>query len=346
MWKRLRAEVLFRAATPIAHFEGVEGNHSYIAMTKIRRPKGGFVKVPVVSGNCIRNRMRFASSMALLRAAGLLGESLSESALRLLFNGGNNGGRGEEAPDDGTKKGKKKPKKGVVNVDFYRELTELVPSLALFGGCAGRIIPGKLGVGRALLVCQETRDAGDIPAWVEGYLDEQEIALDPARSHVEVAQNVRMDALLNPAMRTLLLPEAQVAANARLLRADNAQAADEATHEADKSGMMPYTFERICQGALLFWSTNVIVNNAVEEDTFFVVLKELLEWGPVVGGKHGVDQHGQLQAIDARGIEVSRQVDRADALDLAGRQIGSVFGPYVEERKDRIRAFLRTVEAA
>lgn len=351
MWKQLRAEVLFEAAGPIAHFEGTDGNHSMIAMTKVRRPKGGFAMVPIVSGNSVRNRMRYASSVALLRAADMLGEKLSESALRLLFNGGGYAGKGDiEKSDDSAEpekkeKGKKKSgAKGVVNVDYYRSLCELVPSLSIFGGVAGRIIEGKLQVGQLMLVCEES--ASHLPEWVTKKLGEDGVQLDPARPHIERVQNVRMDAMLNPAMRTLLLPDAQVEANAKLLRADNAQSADEVTGAADKSKMLPYTFERVVRGSLLFWSCTVTVNSALEEDTFYVTLAELLRAGPVVGGKRGVDDHGQLRCIDARGIEVSREVRKADALDIEGRKAGSLFIPHVQERKERIAEFLRSAEVA
>lgn len=347
MWKQLRAEVLFEAAGPIAHFEGTDGNHSMIAMTKVRRPKGGFAMVPIVSGNAMRNRMRFVSSMALLRAADMLGEALSEPALRLLFNGGGFAGasKGDEESEAPKAKGKKKGgAKGVVNIDFYRELCELVPSLAIFGGVAGRIIPGKLQVGQLMLVCEESKH--HVPEWISEKLEAEGAQLDPARSHVERAQNVRMDAMLSPAMRTLLLPDAQVEANARLLRADNAQAAEESTHEADKSKMLPYTFERVARGSLFFWSCTVTVNSALEEDTFYVTLAELLRAGPVVGAKSGVDDHGQLRCIDARGIEVSREVRKADALDIEGRKPGSLFVPHVQERKERIAEFLRANEVS
>ena len=347
MWKQLRAEVLFEAAGPIAHFEGTDGNHSMIAMTKVRRPRGGFAMVPVVSGNAMRNRMRFVSSMALLRAADMIGEKLSEPALRLLFNGGGYAGKGDEdASDEPKAKGKKKGggAKGVSNIDAYRELCELVPSLAIFGGVAGRIIEGKLQVGQLLLVCEETKP--HLPEWVTAKLATDEIEYDKARAHVEIVQNVRGDSMLNPAMRTLLLPDAQVAANARLLRADNAQAADEVTDDADKSAMLPYTFERVCRGSLFFWTCTVTVNSALEEDTFYVTLAELLKAGPVVGGKRGVDDHGQLRCVDARGVEVSREVRKADALDIEGRKPGSLLVPHVQERKERLAEFLRTVEAA
>jgi hypothetical protein len=348
MWKQLRAEVLFEAAGPIAHFEGTDGNHSMIAMTKVRRPKGGFAMVPMVSGNSMRNRMRFVSSMALLRAADMLGEKLSEPALRLLFNGGSYAGKGDDAPSDEPKtkeKGaKKKAPKGVANIDYYRELCELVPSLAIFGGVAGRIIEGKLQVGQLLLVCEESR--AHLPEWIVQRLAEHEIEYDTARAHVERAQNVRMDSMLRPAMRTLLLPDAQVEATAKLLRADNAQAADESTGDADKSKMLPYTFERVARGSLFYWSCTVTVNSALEEDTFYVTLAELLNSGPVVGGKRGVDDHGQLRCVDARGIEVSREVRKADALDIESRKPGALFVPHVQERKERIAEFLRSSEVS
>lgn len=337
MFKQFRAEVLFEAAQPISHQETTIGNHGVAATAKVRQRGGGFARVPMVSGNAMRNRMRYASSLAVLRAAGLLGESLSEPAIRLLFNGGkvvSNKTKGK----DGEKKGG-----GGISMDRYRELCAIVPTLGIFGGCTeNRIVPGKLSVSSLDLVCEENERF--LPVWIREWMTAENERLDTAREHLEVVQSVSMDPALSPAMRTLMLPDAQVAVTDRLARSERAHAADEAAADADKSGMMPYTYERICKGALFYWRTWVTVNSALEEDTFRVVLSELRDHGPVVGGKGGTG-HGELSIIGARGVELARAVEKADALDLGSPHVGSLFVPHVKERREQLQSFLSGVAA-
>lgn len=337
MFKQFRAEVLFEAVQPISHQETTIGNHGVQATAKVRRRGGGFAKVPEVSGNAMRNRMRYASSLATLRAAGMLGESLTEPAIRLLFNGGkivSNKGKGK---DDKKKGG------GGISMDRYRELCEIVPPLRIFGGCTeNRIVPGMLSVSSLDLVCEENERF--LPPWIVGWLHDQNERLDSARDHLEVRQNVSMDPALNPSMRTLMLPDAQVEVTNRLARSEQAHRDDEATADADKSGMMPYTYERIVKGALFYWRTWVTVTSPLEEDTFRVILSELRDHGPIVGGKSGTG-HGELAIIGAKGVELVRAVEKADALDIGAPNVGSLFVPHVQERKDRLREFLSGVAA-
>ena len=113
--RRLRVDIIFEALQPIAHHEGVLGNHATIMTRDVRRVGGGWANVATITGDTMRHQMRYGSSLAVLRAADMLGETLSEGALRLLFAGGMVTGRGDPS---------------TINLDRYRELCELVPNEA------------------------------------------------------------------------------------------------------------------------------------------------------------------------------------------------------------------------
>lgn len=327
--KTQRFEFILEAIQPIAHHAENFGNHSVVQRRRVRQADGTFADTPVVSADTMRHGMREASAYAFLDAAGLLDDgNLSESALRLLFSGGMVGGRG-----DG----------GTLNLDQYRQLCELCPPLALFGGCcSNRVIPGRLFVEDAVLVCAET--ARYLPEWARTELGSQELASQ--RAHVEEAQRVRMDPTLDPGKRKLLSGDAQVAAAGRLTSSEAAHAADDAiAREETKSSMMPRTFERVVQGSLFSWAVSAHTYSDLDTDTLMVAMGVFLS-RPVVGGKRGTG-HGELRVVSARDIAIARPAERAEVVDVTalGGRVGSLFRAHVTERKDRIKSFLSTVDA-
>lgn len=327
MMRRKRFEFVLEAESPIAHASETVGNHSHLMTRKVRTPHG-FEDLPIITADTMRHKLREASALALLDAAGMHDGGLSEAALRLLFNGG------QVTGSDG----------GGVKLDAFRELVEMVPSLALFGGCAqNRIIPGRLVVEDALLICTET----------EHYVSPWQIAaasevfpLDTFTAHVEEAQRVRMDASLNPHMRQLMSGDAQVEVTRRLSAGEAASAGGDAIEKRDaKSTMMPRTFERIASGSMFAWACEAVVNTDLDEDVFHVAVIAFLSRA-VVGGKGGTG-HGKLRVVAANEIKIgtpSRDMESFDAKALAPR-VGQFFRAHVAERKDRIATFFREVVA-
>lgn len=322
-----RFEFILEAAQPIAHHAETFGNHAVIQRRRVRQGDGTFADVPVVSADTMRHGMREASAYAFLDAAGLLADgNLTESALRLLFAGGMVGGRG-----DG----------GTLNLDQYRQLCELCPPLALFGGCASnRVIPGRLFVEDAVLCCNET--ARFVPEWAA----QQTQPIASQRAHVEETQRVRMDPTLDPGKRKLLSDGAQVDAAKRIESSETAHVADDAIAREDaKSSMLPRTFERVVQGSLFSWAVTAHTYSDLDVDTLMVALGVFLA-RPVVGGKRGTG-HGELRVVSARDITVQRPAQQAEILDVTalGGRVGSLFRAHVSERKERIKSFLGSVEA-
>jgi hypothetical protein len=340
MTERRRYEFVLEAASPIAHHAQNFGNEALIFRRRMRFD-GGWAQVPYITADTMRHGMREAAAYALLDAAGLLKDAqLSEAALRLLFAGGMVTGRG-----DGS----------TIKLDNYREMCDLVPSMGLFGGCAeNRMIPGRLIVDDAMLICEES--ARYIPDWAIEFATER-AGVDTCRAHIEREQRVRMDPTLIPQNRLLLNEGERAAIEGRLLESESAHEGDDApARESTKSTMMPRTAEVIAPGSLFFWATEAICNDDLEIDTFHVSIGCFLV-SARVGGKRGTG-HGSLKPIEARRltvgstakpirVDVELPEDSREIVDPAklAKKPGDLFRQHVHARADRIRSFLGEVNA-
>lgn len=327
MREQRRFEFILIAEQPIAHHAESFGNTAVIMRRKVRQPGGGWAQVPAITGDTMRHGLREAAAFAFLDAAGLLDiGQLSEPALRLLFSGGQVTGSAG----------------GAVKLTDYREMVDLVPPLALLGGCSqNRIVPGHLWVDDAMLVCTEYDHM--TPDWVTEHVG----VLDTQRAHVEIAQRVRMDPMLDPGKRKLLSAGDSEAVAQRLLASENASELDDAKAKLDsKSTMLPRTFERIAQGSLFHWSVTATCHSELEVDTFAVMCATFLA-DARVGGKKGTG-HGLLRPIVGRNIELARMSERATTIQpdaLSTMRVGEVFRSHVAERAEKIASFLGQVVA-
>jgi hypothetical protein len=323
-----RLEFVLEARQPIAHAEGNYGNTSVIMRDKVRTADGQWASVPIITGDTMRHGIREAAALCLLECAGMLGNTLSEGALRLLFSGGMVTSTG-----------------GVINLEDYRKMIDLVPSLALLGGCAGnRIIPGRINVSNALLICQETHHL--LPTWVQQWMADKYWEYKPQRSHVEEVQRVRMDPCLDPGKRALLSPEARAAAEGRMLASEAASASEDfAGVERSKSTMLPFRYERVARGSLFFWSVSATCYSALDHDTLLVMVGAFLR-NAVVGGKRGTG-HGLLHPLAANNVTLANFSERMDTLDLAdpSARVGRLFQAHIQERAEAVRELLGKVVA-
>jgi hypothetical protein len=327
MYQVLAYEFILEAVTPIAHHEATFGNHAVIFRRKLRQPDGSWAMTPYITGDTMRHKLREAAAYAFLDAAGLLDEaSLTDAALRLLFNGGMVSGTG-----DG----------GNIKLDAYREMVDLCPPLALLGGCASnRVIPGRTIVDDAVLVCSES--AGLTPEWMAAECP----ALDSARSHIEQTQRVRMDAALDPSKARLLGEGAAAKAAGKLRASENASLdGDIVAAQNAKSTMMPRTFEALAAGSRFAWRVEARCISELDVDTFHTMIAAFLS-NATVGGKAGTG-HGRVRAIHARGITVNRPADRLHAVDALALspKLGETFRKHVKDRAEKAKSFLQTVDA-
>lgn len=329
MHEQTRYDFILEALTPVAHASESIGNTSLAMREKRRLPDGSFCHVPIITGDTMRHGLREAASYALLDAAGLLdAPALGEAALRLLFAGGMITGSDS----------------GAVKLDQFREMVDLMPHMGLLGGCAqNRAIPGKVQVDAADLICTET--AHRMPDWVTEWLQEQGSALQSCRGHIEEVQRVRMDPTLDPGKRKLL-SDGGLAVERQLMCSEHGkEVGDVVLAESSKSSMMPRRHETVIAGSLFFWSVTGLVHSELERDAFNTMVGAFLR-DARVGGKRATG-HGRIRPIVAKQIAVQRPRETPETLDAGALapKIGSVFHSHVHARKDKIEAFLRTVDA-
>lgn len=324
--EQTRLEFVLVAEQPIAQHEESIGNSAVLMRRRVRQRDGSFTHVPIVTADAMRHGIREASSFAFLDAAGLLGApDLTEAAMRLLFAGGMITGSAGDA----------------VKLDYYRTMTDLVPPLGLLGGCAGnRMIPGRLWVEDAVLICEESSHT--LPPWIAEYLAEQKAQMATERAHVEEVQRVRMDPSLDPGKRRLLAPAAAATTQQRLLDGEVASETGDAVGREDaKSSMMPRWFERVAAGSLFYWAATATTYTDLERDTFMVSIGAFLR-DARVGGKRGTG-HGKLAVQHGRQVQCARPAEGATALQLGG--VGALFRAHVTERQAAIKEFLAGVVA-
>lgn len=331
--RQTRLEVILEAASPIAQSEGTDGNHSSHMARKIAQRDGTVVRVPIVTADALRHKMREALTYALLDAAGLLegqGPQLTESALRLLFNGGMLTGRGSAT---------------AVKLSDFRDLMRTLPSLALFGGCANNhLVAGQLAVQDGQLVCEETWHL--LPEWVRTWCAEHGRKPASFRAYLDEEMRVRDDPTRRRATQRLLSGEAADHTQRELEASERAHAEDNAiAREATKSTMLPRTCEVIASGSLFYWSVTARTYDALEEDTFKTAVAAFLAAGQV-GGRGGTG-HGYVRPLEGRLTELARPAATAETmtLDVGGGGVGKVFRAHVTEHRDAIRRVLATVDA-
>lgn len=140
--------MLMRAMSPITQGEGTKGNEQIIRREPVQTPLG-VRYVPTITGNSLRHRMLREPLAEQLVSAWALQKTLTKEQVRFLFNGGALGG------EHGSSLGR------------IEEIQRLLPMTALLGASLpDAIMPGRLRMGIAWLVCAETLPAieRDTPA--------------------------------------------------------------------------------------------------------------------------------------------------------------------------------------
>lgn len=314
-----RFEILLRADSPIAHSAGNIGNTSVLMTEPMRMDDGSTVDVPIITGDTMRHGLREAGSRALLSAANLDGEVLTEGALRLLWNGG-------MMRDSGS----------VVSLEEYRRMVELLPHLALLGGATrNRIEAGQISVDNAILVCEET--APILPSWAV----DMSGPLSMAGEHRTEVDRYRHDAMTSRVTRKRLLPGDRARIESQMTKGETGS---EAEKNKAKMGMMPHSYEAVIRGSHFYWSVVVTTYSDLEVDTWMVCLGAFL-LDAQVGGKKGTGC-GRIKPIHAKGFELARIEERiGEVVSLDTEDIGSIFRAHVADRSAEIANYLREVRA-
>lgn len=294
------------------------GTVGFLRREKIVQADGSVVELPVVSGNALRGLLRDHAANVMWRALG--SPELAPAVFHLLWSGG------------------ALAKAGSGHVLGARQLAEvrrLIPLVSLFGGSgAGKIIEGKLSVGKLVPICAET--AHIVP-------DGLDAASAPSIwSLVQIEEFTRRDDAkrdqLHQAIAGLAAaPELEAATQGQLLTVEEHAPAKEVDVIDGPAQQMRYGVETLAAGTRLHWWMQLRAVTDVEVALFAQAVDAWTLDGAHIGGRSATG-HGRLrldvsqwahatptttvgQALQVSGVDVLAahvEAHRADILDALG----------------------------
>jgi len=253
------------ALTSISHLGGTLGTRSLLRREKVIQPNGEVEEVPIISGNGLRGLLRDRGMLHMLKQLGYgvneeTGEvvGLSLQAFYFLFSGGIL----ESTPDYG------------LDLESARRWRELVPLISLFGGAArNQILPGKLKVGKAIPICQET--AHIIP---QRFLPQSLLSIWDL---IQEEAYTRKDDEKSEELRVFIVPEDRELVEVRK------RLEEELGRKIGPKQQMRYHIETLAAGTQFYWELIVDDPTLLELDALVVVLGEFAKY-PFIGGRSSV----------------------------------------------------------
>lgn len=319
-----KIDIRATALEPIVHGAGTSGNTQLLRTQDIQLPDGSLTKVPFISGNSIKHKLRASAVQYALDAMAVEDHSLSKAEIDLLFSGGHLSKSG-----------------AAIDLTVARHLEELFPPLSLCGYSAGNTMTeSKIRVSHLHLVCKENEwrlpdDLKDHPGLSvrAGALRVEEFGTrhDQANKHVA---------------RRLLTEGANDAVAKRKTKALKSPAEDGPSERGD-SAQMIYEFSSIAAGATLWGTIQVAELTELEQ----AALSSAFHYASVdrrgdslvmgVGAKNSIG-YGSIK-VELRGsIRVAPpQYVESGALTAAGDTLAARYTEHMRTRKAEILDMLK-----
>jgi len=313
-------EGIVTALTSISHIGTSHGIHSKLRREKVVQLDGTVEEVPIISGNSIRGILRDRGMLHMLRTLGYgvddeTGEirGLSLPAFHFLFSGGT----------------LTKTSTRGLDVDAARQWRELIPLVSVFGGAMGnQIMNGKLKVGKAIPICQET--AHLLPSrFIEDHNLESvwELCQEEAYTRRDDEKSEKLRPLIAPEERKLL--EAQ-SRQERVKRGTSEDVRD----TKEQKQQMRYFCETIAAGTRLFWEIVLDDVTDLEFEALCAALGEFARF-PYIGGKSGVG-HGKVSIQFDNWIEINPRL--APVGTGVSFPLGAQYEAHLRQNSDAIRS--------
>jgi CRISPR type IV-associated protein Csf2 len=282
---------------------------------------GSVEEVPIISGNSIRGILRDRGMLHMLSALGYgvnrdTGEvqGLSLPAFYFLFSGGTLtkvSGRG-------------------LDIDDARRWRELIPLVALFGGAMGnQIMPGKVKIGKAIPICEET-----VHLLPDQFVDGQKL-----ESVWELCQEeayTRRDDEKSEKLRQLIGSEDRKLIEAKARGKRQKRGTGEDVRDSEQKQQMRYYVETIAAGTRLFWDVALDDVTDLEFEAFCVTLAEFARY-PYIGGKSGVG-HGKVSIHFDNWIEINPRI-APTGTDMSFA-LGNLYSTHLQENANAIKGLL------
>lgn len=246
------------------------GTTSYLRREKIIGPDGQALTLPVVSGNGVRGLLRDYAADIMWRALG--SPQLPPPVFHLLWSGGALAKAGSGH---------------VLGARQLQEVRRLIPLVSLFGGSgAGRIMEGKLRVGKMMPICSETVHivpAALVPESPRSIWDSLQIEEFTRRDDAKRDQ-------LHQAIEGLAAAPA-LESGTLLTVEDHLPAVDDTDGPAQQ---MRYGVETLAAGTRLHWWMALTNTTDAETSLFAQAVDAWVADGAHIGGRSATG-HGRLR---------------------------------------------------
>lgn len=314
-----KIEITARALEPVIHGGGSSGN----TQTARRMEDVHGNRVPFISGNSIKHKMRDAAVRFALDAMNIPDQSMFKAEVDLLFSGGSLSASG-----------------AAINLQRCRSMEALFPALSLFGYSAGNaIVEGKAKFNHWHLVCAE--NAYKFPSRIQGHADS---ALR-AGAAIREEFGTRHDQTLKAAGLRMLSGEVQdeqAKGKSKALEKKRADSSDKGD-----SVQMIYNFESIAAGATLFGNVEFASLTEIEQaalaSAFHYAAIDSIDGQPVmtIGAKSAVG-YGRVRLELASSLRVMPATfTDATSLAVLGDSAAASYTAHLRDRRDEIMAAIR-----
>lgn len=319
-----KIDIRATALEPLVHGAGTSGNTQLLRTQDIMLPDGTMTKVPFISGNSIKHKLRACAVQYALDAMGVEDHSMTKPEIDLLFSGGHLSKSG-----------------AAIDLTMARELEQLFPALSLCGYSAGNTMTeSKIRVSHLHVVCAE--NAWRLP---DDLLEHPALALRAGALRVEEF-GTRHDQATKHVSRRLLTEGANDAVAKRKTKTLAAPKEDGPAERGD-SAQMIYEFSSIAAGATLWGTIQVAELTELEQ----AALSSAFHYAATdrrgdsivmgVGAKNAIG-YGSIK-VELRGsIRVAPpRYEATSELTHAGDTLASRYTTHLRERKGEILAALR-----
>lgn len=289
-----RIEGVATVLSSVSHGGEHAGTVMYMRREKIIQPDGNVAEVPIISGNALRGVLRDHAAKAFWCSLGR--PQLPLPVFHLLWSGGALAKTGAQH---------------VLGARQLSQVRDLVPVVSLFGGSgAGKIIEGRLQVGKLMPICAETR-----------HLMPSGIDVDDVRSvweMLQIEEFTRRDDAKRDQLHAAIegvADEGTPVEQAVLLEMLAHEPPVEAQPDAPAQ-QMRYGVETLAAGTRLHWWVRLAEINELERALFAAAIESWVASGAHIGGRSATG-HGRLRLDIAQWSHQAATVTVGQALELS-----------------------------
>lgn len=327
--KNYRYDGVMTALSSVAHGGETKSTTQVLRAEKVVTPDGKVATVPIYSGNALRGILRDCGMRFMLRSLG--DPELSIGALHFLFSGGSLTSK----PVAGKERAKGAAKHlgesvSTIPISDARDLMSAIPLVSVFGGaCGSMIMEGKLQVGKAVPLCQES--AKLIPSKFH-------LATMPTIwEYLQTEGYTRRDDSKREEMRQLLGGDDRKLLDSMQAKSRQKTIDQDADGDVGAHQQMRYHVQTYAAGTPFYWWLSLKGATVVEWEAMASCLVEFSQ-SPTIGGK-GACGHGKVDIKLDEWAELKASVTTTEL----GRPVGQAYNDHLAAHRDDILDLLKRI---